>query len=301
VLTNEGNAFPNFLFGLSGTRKKQVSVLERRCLLGDLGGNERFELPHHIVVVRVNFAIGALSFCFPPRHEQETIATALKDIDDLIASLDALIAKKRDIKQAAMQQLLTGKTRLPGFEGEWVAKRLATLGTFLKGSGVRRDQALSGDIPCVRYCLTAQRRQRGRSNQWPKWNTLKKIIKEKWICIRLTGNECHHIVIDAAIHRQEPTPLKENSSADFCKNDRVGWHNMRTQNPSCALINPMICIGHEHRIAFAAHIGNLIERNPARSPGPNRSPRSPGMTSQYSCKASTSRAGMPPFRWASMS
>lgn len=51
----------------------------------------------------------------PPIEEQKAIATALKDIDDLIASLDALIAKKRDIKQAAMQQLLTGKTRLPGF------------------------------------------------------------------------------------------------------------------------------------------------------------------------------------------
>lgn len=95
--------------------------------------------------------LGRVRLRVPPFHEQNAIAAALKDIDDLIASLDALIAKKRDIKQAAMQQLLTGKTRLPGFEGEWVAKRLATLGTFLKGSGVRRDQALSGDIPCVRY------------------------------------------------------------------------------------------------------------------------------------------------------
>ena len=52
-------------------------------------------------------------------EEQKAIATALKDIDGLIALLDALIAKKRDIKQAAMQQLLTGKTRLPGFKGAW--------------------------------------------------------------------------------------------------------------------------------------------------------------------------------------
>jgi type I restriction enzyme, S subunit len=47
--------------------------------------------------------------------EQRAIATALSDVDALIASLDKLIAKKRDIKQATMQQLLTGKTRLPGF------------------------------------------------------------------------------------------------------------------------------------------------------------------------------------------
>ena len=52
----------------------------------------------------------------PPLPEQRAIAAALSDVDALIAKLDQLIAKKRDIKQAAMQQLLTGKTRLPGFE-----------------------------------------------------------------------------------------------------------------------------------------------------------------------------------------
>lgn len=55
----------------------------------------------------------------PPVHEQRAIATALIDVDALLEELDRLIAKKRDIKQAAMQQLLTGETRLPGFEGEW--------------------------------------------------------------------------------------------------------------------------------------------------------------------------------------
>lgn len=56
--------------------------------------------------------------------EQKAIADALGDVDELIAAIDALIAKKRVIKQAAMQQLLTGKTRLPGFSGEWQVKRL---------------------------------------------------------------------------------------------------------------------------------------------------------------------------------
>src|SRR6266700_1058899 len=54
----------------------------------------------------------------PTLHEQTAIAAALSDVDALIASLDQLIAKKRDIKQATMQQLLTGKTRLPGFSKE---------------------------------------------------------------------------------------------------------------------------------------------------------------------------------------
>lgn len=55
----------------------------------------------------------------PTLAEQEAIAEALGDADALIASLEQLVAKKRHLKQAAMQQLLTGKTRLPGFEGEW--------------------------------------------------------------------------------------------------------------------------------------------------------------------------------------
>ena len=60
----------------------------------------------------------------PPLEEQRAIAEVLSDVDGLINALDALIAKKRAIKQATMQQLLTGKTRLPGFSGEWETKRI---------------------------------------------------------------------------------------------------------------------------------------------------------------------------------
>ena len=55
----------------------------------------------------------------PPVAEQRYIAEALSDVDELISSLEKLIAKKKAIKQGAMEQLLTGKTRLPGFSGEW--------------------------------------------------------------------------------------------------------------------------------------------------------------------------------------
>jgi len=85
------------------------------------------------------------------RQEQDAIATALSDVDALLSGLDRLIAKKRDLKQAAMQQLLTGQTRLPGFHGEWEVKRLGELGRFLKGSGVKKDEARAGDLPCIRY------------------------------------------------------------------------------------------------------------------------------------------------------
>jgi type I restriction enzyme S subunit len=60
----------------------------------------------------------------PTVGEQRAIAVALSDVDALIGSLDRLITKKRDLKQAAMQQLLTGATRLPGFGGKWETKRL---------------------------------------------------------------------------------------------------------------------------------------------------------------------------------
>ena len=63
----------------------------------------------------------------PPVSEQCAIAAALSDVDELIGSLDALIDKKHVIKQAVMQQLLTGKTRLLGFVGEWVRRRIDEL------------------------------------------------------------------------------------------------------------------------------------------------------------------------------
>ncbi|MEI8571385.1 restriction endonuclease subunit S [Methylomonas sp. LW13] len=59
------------------------------------------------------------SVAFPPLPEQRAIAAALSDVDALLDGLERLIAKKRDLKHAAMQQLLTGQTRLPGFSGEW--------------------------------------------------------------------------------------------------------------------------------------------------------------------------------------
>lgn len=61
------------------------------------------------------------------KAEQQAIAEALGDIDGLIATLDKKIAKKRLIKQGAMQQLLTGKKRLPGFSDPWVEKKLGEI------------------------------------------------------------------------------------------------------------------------------------------------------------------------------
>jgi type I restriction enzyme S subunit len=69
----------------------------------------------------------------PPQAEQRLISQVLCDLDALVAQLDGLIAKKRNIKQAAMQELLTGKRRLPGFEGEWEVKRLGDIAEITMG------------------------------------------------------------------------------------------------------------------------------------------------------------------------
>lgn len=76
----------------------------------------------------------------PSLSEQRAIAAALADVDGLLAKLDQFIAKKRDLKQAAMQQLFTGQTRLPGFSGEWEVKRLGDLFSFSGGFTASRDQ-----------------------------------------------------------------------------------------------------------------------------------------------------------------
>ena len=66
-------------------------------------------------------------------EEQTAIATVLSDTDALIEKLEKLIIKKKAIKQGAMQQLLTGKKRLPGFSGEWEMKELKVLVDFSNG------------------------------------------------------------------------------------------------------------------------------------------------------------------------
>jgi len=94
-----------------------------------------------------------LRIACPPVVEQCAIAAALSDTDALLAGLDRLIAKKRDLKQAAMQQLLTGQTRLPGFQGEWEEKRLgdtASLKARIGWQGLTTAEYLdSGDFYLV--------------------------------------------------------------------------------------------------------------------------------------------------------
>ena len=85
----------------------------------------------------------------PPLPEQRAIAAALSDVDALLGGLDRLIAKKRDLKQAAMQQLLTGQTRLPGFSAAWEVKRLGEVVQIQKGQLITSSTLKPGDIPVI--------------------------------------------------------------------------------------------------------------------------------------------------------
>lgn len=91
--------------------------------------------------------VKGISVVFPPYSEQRAIATALSDVDALLAALDQLLAKKRDIKLATMQQLLTGKTRLPGFSGEWDLAEFGDIAT------IRNEKVLCSSTPKGMPCV----------------------------------------------------------------------------------------------------------------------------------------------------
>jgi len=109
--------------------------------------------------------VGRYSIPVPTVPEQQDIAQALEDADALITALEALIAKKRDIKQGAMQELLTGQRRLPGFLGGWTPAKVSSHSTVQVGfpfqsaffskeeNGVRliRNRDLKSDEDTVFY------------------------------------------------------------------------------------------------------------------------------------------------------
>ena len=86
----------------------------------------------------------------PALSEQNRIAEALSDVDSMISSLEKLIAKKKAVKQGAMQELLTGKKRLPGFTGEWETKTVASIAEVGRGrviSHIEISKNIGGKYP----------------------------------------------------------------------------------------------------------------------------------------------------------
>ncbi len=90
-----------------------------------------------------------LKLAWPTENEQRLIAAALDELDVLLSSLEAAITKKTSLKQAAMQELLTGKRRLPGFEGEWEVKRLGDVLSICHGKSQRDVEVTNGPYPIL--------------------------------------------------------------------------------------------------------------------------------------------------------
>lgn len=112
----------------TGTYWNWVKIMSMRSGQPGINGNEYAQL----------------QIPLPPLPEQQAIASALSDVDALITALEQLIIKKRNIKQGAMQQLLTGKKRLPGFGGEWEVKKLGEIAEIKTGKKNNEDKVTEG-------------------------------------------------------------------------------------------------------------------------------------------------------------
>jgi type I restriction enzyme S subunit len=129
---------------LSNFYHQYLSSLDSKVRLeSSLNGSALQELP--IATLR------SFRVAIPPLPEQKAIAQTLSDVDALIAALDKLIAKKRNIKTATMQQLLTGKTRLPGFGGEWEQINLGNIAEIISG-GTPKTTNLSYWNGNIKWC-----------------------------------------------------------------------------------------------------------------------------------------------------
>jgi type I restriction enzyme S subunit len=136
IVPNEYEGAQSFTTLITRPNTNCVATSYLCCYINSATGHKFFE-QSQIGGAQKNVNVATLKTMpipLPPTlHEQEAIAGALSDADAWIESLEQLIAKKRQIKQGAMQELLTGKRRLPGFSGKWETKRLGDLGSTYGG------------------------------------------------------------------------------------------------------------------------------------------------------------------------
>lgn len=107
--------------------KKEIDARFWSYIIKEKFLDEAKRAPGGIIKTITKQALSSFEIELPPIDEQKAIATALSDVDELIANLEKLIEKKKAIKQGVMQELLTGKKRLPGFSKEWVKCKLGEL------------------------------------------------------------------------------------------------------------------------------------------------------------------------------
>lgn len=92
-----------------------------------------------------------MRFQVPSAEEQVRIATVIRDLDDQVRCLERLVIKQRRVREAVAQDLLSGKRRVADHDTDWSVRALSTLGSFLKGRGIRRDDVRDEGVPCIRY------------------------------------------------------------------------------------------------------------------------------------------------------
>jgi type I restriction enzyme, S subunit len=139
----------------------------------------------------------------PPREEQRRVGKVLSDLDVLLTGLDRLIAKKRNLKQAAMQELLTGQTRLPGFGGEWQVCRLDELGACFSGGtpSTKRPDYWGGDVfwlPSGRVqnnALDAPSDSEITITQRGLTESAAKLVKPFSVLVAITGATCANVAL----------------------------------------------------------------------------------------------------------
>lgn len=116
------------------------------------------------------------SFPMPSLDEQRAISEALRDIDELISTLGKLIEKKRNIKVATMQQLLSGKKRLNGFSGEWIEMKLGEIGNLAMCKRIFQDETSeTGDVPF--YKIGTFGKEADAYISWDKYETFKRMYR----------------------------------------------------------------------------------------------------------------------------
>jgi type I restriction enzyme S subunit len=123
----------------------RVGSVDRNSLIKEKENGWLFS--GRLLRIRLNtkFILKNIEVAIPPTiEEQQAIASALSDVDALITALEQLITKKRNIKQGAMQQLIIGKKRLPGFGGEWEMKKLGEIAEIKTGKKNNEDKVTEG-------------------------------------------------------------------------------------------------------------------------------------------------------------
>lgn len=137
-------------------------------------------------------SIKSIEITVPEYAEQVKIAEALSDIDTLIVNLEKLIAKKKAIKQGAMQELLTGKRRLPGFDSEWKTVQIGTFTSVFSGGTPSTANPLywGGNIPWMssgELNMKIVREVRGRITATGMENSSTRMIPAFCVLIGLAG------------------------------------------------------------------------------------------------------------------